>query len=286
MKSVLTSSKTRPTRLWRVTFPLLQLSCPCAYCNLLRQFHPTVKSFFWLDAGISSWSKHSATSACSLSPASPLFVTSRRSKCFELNLTATVQTRSSLARTRAPFMMAEEPTLPRLPSPLASGSRGKRTFGEGVSSPELSTSSDPAFFSSDDDPALDNYQGQGRRKRRYVGAWFDQHPASSDSGVDDETRATHVSRRNRARPRPKKREFRRQLDSGVWMGTDGALTDTDDGVDLEPVPARLPLVPRQTPAPVPLAPARPRLSVAEEAVQNTVLRCLDNGNELVDLRSV
>ncbi|KAK4117713.1 hypothetical protein N656DRAFT_794152 [Canariomyces notabilis] len=179
--------------------------------------------------------------------------------------------------------MAEEPTLPRLPSPLASASRGKRTFGGGVSSPELSTSSDPAFFSSDDDPALDNYQGQGRRKRRYVGAWFDQHPASSDSGVDDETRATHVSRRNKARPRPKKREFRRQLDSGVWMGTDGALTDTDDGVDLEPVPARLPLVPRQAPAPGPLAPARPRLSVAEEAVQNTVLRCLDNGNELVDL---
>ncbi|KXX76688.1 CCR4-NOT transcription complex subunit 6-like-B [Madurella mycetomatis] len=179
--------------------------------------------------------------------------------------------------------MAEEPTLPRLPPALPFGNRPKRARDAEVPSPDPSTSSDPAFFSSDDDPALDNYQCHGRRKRRYVGAWFDQQPASSDSAVGDETCPTYPPpRRNRPSEQPQKREFRRQLDSGVWMGTDGGLTDTDDCVDLDPVPPRLPLLPPAQ-APVSPSPARSRLSPAENAAQNLILHCVDNGDEQVDL---
>ncbi|KAK4155332.1 hypothetical protein C8A00DRAFT_42051 [Chaetomidium leptoderma] len=173
--------------------------------------------------------------------------------------------------------MADEPTLP----PLDSRKRG-RNMGPPPSN--SSPSSDPAFFSSDDDPALDNYQAHGRRKKRYVGAWFDQQPASSDSAVGEETRPTYPPpRRNRGPPQPQKREFKRQLDSGVWMGTDGALTDTDDSFDLEPAAARFPLAPPRAQPSVPLSPARPRFTSQEQEVQKTIRFCVDNGSEQVDL---
>ncbi|KAK4102940.1 hypothetical protein N658DRAFT_446569 [Parathielavia hyrcaniae] len=190
--------------------------------------------------------------------------------------------------------MADEPTLPQLPPFPPPPDRRKR--GRDMEPPPTlsSTSSDPAFFSSDDDPALDNYQSHGRRKRRYVGAWFDQQPASSDSGVGDDTRQSFpFPRRNRGPPQPQKREFRRQLDSGVWMGTEGNLTDTDDSFDLDPVPAKFPLSSppalRQCTASntnmpsIPLSPARPRLTSGEQQVQNTIQSCVDRGDELVDL---
>lgn len=177
----------------------------------------------------------------------------------------------------------EEPTLPRLPLSVPFSDTRKRL--RSMEAPPPSTSSDPAVFSSDDDPALDNYQAHGRRKRRYVGTWFDQQPASSDSALGDETGPNYPPpRRNRATPKPKKREFRRQLDSGVWMGTDGAMTDTDDSVDLEPPTARLSLLPPHDPAPLPLSPARPRFTDEEQAAINMIRRCVDNGIEDVDLR--
>lgn len=148
-----------------------------------------------------------------------------------------------------------------------------------------STSSDPAIFSSDDDPALDNYQSHGRRKRQYKGSWYDQQPASSDSGVGDDTGPGYPPpRRSRARPPHKKREFRRQLDSGVWMGTDGCVTDTDDSFELEPVAARLPLAP-----PRPRATMLPPLSQSqcwdmEQVVRDKIRTCVDNGIEQIDLR--
>ncbi|KAK4125280.1 hypothetical protein N657DRAFT_644135 [Parathielavia appendiculata] len=179
--------------------------------------------------------------------------------------------------------MAEEPTLPQLP-PFLPADKRKRGRATEPPTTHSSTSSDPAFFSSDDDPALDNYQNHGRRKRRYVGSWFDQQPASSDSGVGDDARPSFpFPRRSRGPPQPQKREFRRQLDSGVWMGTEGNLTDTDDSFDLEPVPARFPLTaPRAQPS-IPLSPARPRLTSQEQQVQNTIQSCVDRGEELVDL---
>lgn len=177
-----------------------------------------------------------------------------------------------------------EPTLPRLPPSLPFADTRKRLRNM-EPPPYPSTSSDPAVFSSDDDPALDNYQANGRRKRRYVGSWFDQQPASSDSALGDETRPSYrPPRSNRAPAKPKKREFKRQLDSGVWMGTDGALTDTDESVDLEPRAARLNLVPPRHPASLPLSPARPRYSAKEQAVHTAIRSCIENGKEDVDLR--
>ncbi len=180
--------------------------------------------------------------------------------------------------------MADEPTLPRLPHPLPNG-RKRGRINDSAPSYHSSASSDPAVFSSDDDPALDNYQSYGRRKKRYVGPWFDQQPASSDSAVGDETLPSYPPpRRNRGLPQPQKREFRRQLDSGVWMGTDGSLTDTDDSFDMEPPAARLALLPAPVQVSVPISPARPRLSPEEQAAQNVIRSCIDDGSESVDLR--
>ncbi|KAL2263416.1 hypothetical protein VTK26DRAFT_6877 [Humicola hyalothermophila] len=186
--------------------------------------------------------------------------------------------------------VAEEPTLPRLPPSLAPGDRRKRMREmEPPPTHSSSTSSDPAIFSSDDDPALDNYQTHGRRKRRYVGTWFDQQPASSDSAVGDETRPSFAyppPRRNHGPAQPQKREFKRQLDSGVWMGTDGTLTDTDEGFDLEPAAARLPLGMRGGhPGPKPL-PFSSQSSEEEQRVLQIVQSCVDRGNEDVDLSSL
>ncbi|KAK0613120.1 hypothetical protein B0T17DRAFT_499024 [Bombardia bombarda] len=180
--------------------------------------------------------------------------------------------------------MADEPTLPRLTRPRArqpavpaffatAEGRKRARSPDGHHPPSGSTtSSDPAVFSSDDDPALDNYHVHGRRKKRYVGTWFDQHPASSDSAdsaMGDDMRPSQPL------PKPQKRQFRRQLDSGVWMGLDGgSVTDTDDGIEMAPPPA-----PRIS---LPAAP-HPLFSVEEEMARGIVLECLDNGYEVIDL---
>lgn len=180
--------------------------------------------------------------------------------------------------------MADEPTLPPLPA-LQAGGRKKRSRRPDSPPPTAhSSSSDPAIFSSDDDPAIDNYQTLGRRKRRYVGTWYDQHPASSDSALGDETQLHYPPPRTTKRPKPQKREFRRQLDSGVWMGTEESITDTDDGFDLEPAAAKLPLAaprPRITAMPPPSI--RPRLSPLEQKIQDVISFCVETGTEQVDL---
>lgn len=180
---------------------------------------------------------------------------------------------------------SEEPTLPPLPPSLLLLDTRKRARNIDLPPPHSSTSSDPAVFSSDDDPALDNYQSHGRRKRRYVGTWFDQQPASSDSAMDDETRPSFAyppPRRNQGQPQPQKREFKRQLDSGVWMGTDGALTDTDEGFDPEPAPA----VSMRGGVTISAFSSMPRYSEEEENVLQIVRTCVEKGLEDVDLRSV
>jgi hypothetical protein len=172
--------------------------------------------------------------------------------------------------------MSDEPSLPRMPPSRAAdaifGPNRKRVrlfdgngngSGSGSGSHHLSAhalllnnSSDPAVFSSDDDPALDNYAlpdptgtGDGsrvRKKKRYVGAWFAQHPASTDSTFDEdvslpEQRAREPHDRepqtmtlpllsSPVRPRPSKnrRTFERQFDSGVWMGKEGIAEGDED----------------------------------------------------------
>ncbi|KAL1903445.1 hypothetical protein Sste5346_000072 [Sporothrix stenoceras] len=178
--------------------------------------------------------------------------------------------------------MSDEPSLPRMPPSRAAdaifGPNRKRgrffdangnASGSGSGPHHLSAhqllmnnSSDPAVFSSDDDPALDNYalpdpNGSGvggsrvRKKKRYVGAWFAQHPASTDSTFDEDPSLPEQRARGdrdqdeeqqephtmtllllsspvRPRPSKKRRTFERQFDSGVWMGKEG-IAEGDEG---------------------------------------------------------
>ncbi|KAK3298571.1 uncharacterized protein B0H64DRAFT_78316 [Chaetomium fimeti] len=179
--------------------------------------------------------------------------------------------------------MADEPTLPTLPPPLPVGDRKKRRRNLDSPPTQSSASSDPAFFSSDDDPALDNYHHNGRRKKRYVGTWFNQQPASSDSAMGEESLPSYPPPRRNRPPQPQKREFRRQLDSGVWMGTEGSLTDTDDSFDLEPAAAKFPVASPRTKV---LVSAPPTFSPQELAAQRIARTCVERGTEQVDLSSL
>lgn len=185
--------------------------------------------------------------------------------------------------------MADEPTLPRLPAVAwdsetqsfahhtRTRKRAARDRAEPLSPPPVSTSSDPAVFSSDDDPHVDNYaQGGRHRKKRYVGSWYQQHPAlSSDSAFGGEE-AT-------ARPLlPKKaaqRTFQRQFDSGVWMGSDGFTEDDEDTI-MEPDFPEEPRLPQL------FGHARAKvvaLSPAEEFARQKIQEAIDTGNEVIDL---
>ncbi|KAK0656653.1 hypothetical protein B0T16DRAFT_366218 [Cercophora newfieldiana] len=193
--------------------------------------------------------------------------------------------------------MAEEPTLPRLPGPgyaappaaLFSKGRKRGRMAFGSASVALSTSSDPAVFSSDDDPALDNYMhGGARRKKRYVGSWFDQQPAlseSNDSAMGDEMR--------RPMPKPQARQFRRQLDSGVWMAQDDS-TDNDEYSELDLRPAKI-VTPSKgfapstvfTPSKLSSPPIqRSKFTVQEVHAQECIQKCIDEGTEEVDLNQM
>ncbi|EPE07521.1 leucine rich repeat family protein [Ophiostoma piceae UAMH 11346] len=175
--------------------------------------------------------------------------------------------------------MSDEPTLPRFPHSKAAdaffGPSRKRVRPDifdgnngssavGTHHLMLNNSSDPAVFSSDDDPALDNYApdpatgGHTRKKKRYVGAWFSQHPASADSTFDGGERGGHGDEEeldqglpqattrspvrfrhstlplisSPLRPQPnKRRTFERQFDSGVFMDKDSASNVGDESID-------------------------------------------------------
>ncbi|PHH92385.1 hypothetical protein CDD83_7667 [Cordyceps sp. RAO-2017] len=168
--------------------------------------------------------------------------------------------------------MADEPSLPRLPDaapPSLLNKPRKRLRNDllpGKASPLSFDSSDPAVFSSDDDPGLDNYV-EGRRKKRYIGSWYQQHPASSDSTLGDDAAA----------PRRPKRTFARQVDSGVFLGSDG--TDGEDMAEALSVPAR---------AKLPQLEKRPvaTVSQAELTAREVVRRCIEQGHESLDFWSL
>lgn len=169
--------------------------------------------------------------------------------------------------------MAEEPTLPILPavswderSQSFSQSSRKRTklSGPGNGASSTCNSSDPAIFSSDDDPGIDNYVA-GRRKRKYVGSWYQQQPTSSDSTFSEV----------RILPKPK-RSFKRQLDSGVYLGSD--TTDSDGLMEPPPPPDRPGVIRLEKPV--------ARISEAERAAREKVNVCVENGEEMIDFWSL
>ena len=163
------------------------------------------------------------------------------------------------------FKMAEDLPLPKLAWDPSSESYSKNPHRKRVrlSSPPIS--SDPVIFSSDDDPSADNYHSQERRKKRFRGPWYRQRPASDEGSQD-----THEHEKKG------KRKLERQFDSGVFMGSDG--TDMDEFMEeIEPGPASLPL--RQSR----ITQTEKAAPTPEELAQGQIQRCLEDGNESIDL---
>lgn len=154
----------------------------------------------------------------------------------------------------------DEPTLPVLSadSQILPLSKRKRSDGSQL----FSDSSELAVFSSDDDPAVENYT-PARRKRQYVGPWDRQRPVSS-----------HFEPREKG-----KRKFERQVDSGVFMGSDAS--SIDDILNDFPPPTgpfsltQISQLPRSSQAPA--------LSPAEAEARRRIQQCADQGDEYVDL---
>ncbi|KAI1456817.1 hypothetical protein F4805DRAFT_212879 [Annulohypoxylon moriforme] len=173
--------------------------------------------------------------------------------------------------------MAEEPTLPKLPAvswdfeteTFSNTRKRARTRGESSAPPIFNNSSDPAVFSSDDDPQLENYTQGRHRKKRYIGSWFQQHLASSDSTFGESVQ-----------PAPRaNRTLQRQFDSGVWMGSDISVDTEDDTiVDIE-----MPTEPRL----LQLRHARPVAAISpnEAAAREKIQTAIDNGVQSIDLSS-
>ncbi|KAH7037615.1 uncharacterized protein B0I36DRAFT_314441 [Microdochium trichocladiopsis] len=174
--------------------------------------------------------------------------------------------------------MADEPTLPRMPG--VSWDAGTETFANtrkrarnllNPPPPLFNNSSDPAVFSSDDDPHVDNYTQGRHKKKRYVGSWFQQQLASSDPALGEDTRN---------QSRGGKRTLERQMDSGVWMGSDDSA-DLDMGesvFELAPAEPRLPQLRRPI--------ATSQLSETEELVREKIETVVEQGIEDVDLSYV
>lgn len=175
--------------------------------------------------------------------------------------------RKSCSPTHIPTM-ADEPSLP--PLPAVSWDAETQSFSNnprkrGRAPHRMSTapannynSSDPAVFSSDDDPALDNYV-EGRKKKRYVGSWFQQQPASSDPVEMSKPEG--------------KRKLTREFDSGVFLCSDDSIEDMD-------VPAAFQIPARPKLSQLEVAPSR--TSEAERQLQSKIRESLDNGTEIID----
>ncbi|KAK0671230.1 hypothetical protein QBC41DRAFT_316210 [Cercophora samala] len=184
--------------------------------------------------------------------------------------------------------MADEESLPTLPKTPFNGSGSKRAWAQANAPPppSVSTSSDPAVFSSDDDPALEAYESARRHKRRYLGTWYEQHLAlSSDSAMGDHSSSPVVgsspivSRPLRRKPgaKPHKREFRK-LDSGVFMGGPDS-TDTEGDVPSPYTPKFF-----ASPAQLRVSPrSQPQLSEAETFARERIRKCVEIGEQNVDL---
>ena len=107
----------------------------------------------------------------------------------------------------------------------------------------------------DDDPSVDNYT-RGRRKRQFRGPWYDHQPTTDGN--------------------KKQRSFKRQYDSGVFLGSDG--TDMDEGMEeSESVYANLSL--RQWGSSQNTVKQE---STPEDHVRDLIELCLETGNETIE----
>lgn len=143
------------------------------------------------------------------------------------------------------------------------------------------TSSDPALFSSDEHaPDAENYASGKRKKYTYQGSWWDHRRIKTSN--------------------PKKREFRRNFDSGVFMGSetsDEALSSDSFGLEdelLRDQQAKTqdsrasPLFTIESVETTPKAknisrPTVPVISREYDAVCQIVKNALDQGKEDIDL---
>lgn len=169
--------------------------------------------------------------------------------------------------------MADESALPKLPLTPAedlflSNPRPEKRVRIHNSSPPIS--SDPPFFSSDDDPSAENYLGSnGRQKRKFRGPWYNQEPDNSDE-------------------RKPKRTLQRKFDSGIWLGSD-STEDEDDAEFSSRVHTPDPFNQRQTLisrigkiSRREIQIAKPPLS-PEEMAEDKIGLCLEAGREEIDL---
>jgi hypothetical protein len=149
--------------------------------------------------------------------------------------------------------------------PLSSPSQFRRKRSREVYHEDSNPSSDPPFFSSDPPDASVEHYLQKPRKRQYRGTWWGQH-----------TKRQHLTG-----GKSLTRTFVRNLDSGVWMGSDGsddAIPDTST-YDYAPQAVNLQLSRRRQSIQQSLTPAEIH---AYRVVQDSIER----DKEYVDLSSV
>jgi hypothetical protein len=121
----------------------------------------------------------------------------------------------------------------------------------------------------DDDPSVDNYT-RTRRKRQFRGPWFQQQSTFQGAGM------------SKLGTPKKKRTFERHYDSGVFLGSDESdHVDMDEAAEeLESVTVTARQPTRQWFSNQPTEKDEPS---AEALVRQQIERCLENGNESIDL---
>lgn len=167
--------------------------------------------------------------------------------------------------------MEDEPDLPRLARISETDTLPANPTRKRVRHGSFAAlSSDPAIFSSDDDPSADNYSRQ-RNKKKFRGPWYRQVLASETNSPHELDGSEPVKKTDR--------KFERKYDSGVFLGSDG--TDLDEVIEaIESKQASsLPL--RQVRTQPRIQP--PEKSEEEAWVEAQIQRCLEDGNETVDL---
>ncbi|RKF59306.1 putative glucose-repressible alcohol dehydrogenase transcriptional effector [Erysiphe neolycopersici] len=134
-------------------------------------------------------------------------------------------------------------------------------FGSPTFSNDPDFSSDPIFSSEDEDPSSENYI-QERNKKKLRGPWFCHHSRSSYD-VNGGRKSTE-----------KRRQFKRNFDSGIFMGSDFSDNECLESSMLSnssklSTPSRTPFI---TP-------------LSENFVYQKIQTCLEEGNEIIDLSS-